>query len=500
MQCTFSDKFPPKGARVVPVFQATAPPSGSSATEGLPQPRLTNIPDMSPQSHRAVEDAIARTRFRAKKGQILELSHMPRRVLLLGLGVRTKFDALAAEQVGGAVVAALQASGETEVSLLWSLLEEDTVPDGAHCALGALLRAYRFDHYRTRLSEDQKPSLRGFRVVVSSPAASRKTFDALQAIGEGVALARDLVSAPPNHLYPESFVEKVQGLGIPGLCVDVLDEQALLNQGFGALLAVGKGSEKSPRVLVLRWRESQQPPWVLIGKGVTFDSGGLSLKPAVHMEDMKYDMAGAASVVGAVVALARRKAAVHVVGICGLAENMPSRRAMKPGDIVKSLSGRTIEVLNTDAEGRLVLADLLHYAQERFKPRGMIDLATLTGAVIVALGSEQAGLFANDDGLAARLSEAGKATGEELWRFPMSAVYDKLLDSTIADVKNISAGRGAGSITAAQFLRRFVREQTPWCHLDIAGVAWRKEDSWLCPKGASGFGVRLLEKFIREEN
>ncbi|MBA4748571.1 MAG: leucyl aminopeptidase, partial [Sphingopyxis sp.] len=309
----------------------------------------------------------------------------------------------------------------------------------------------------------------------------------------------DLVAEPGNVIYPESFVERCQHLASLGIEIDVLDEKAMSALGMGALLGVAQGSVKPPRLLVMRWNGGRDgnKPVVFIGKGVTFDTGGISLKPGPGMEMMKWDMGGAGAVAGAMKALAGRKAKANVVGICGLVENMPDGNAQRPGDIVTSLSGQTIEVLNTDAEGRLVLCDCLTWAQDTYAPEVIVDLATLTGAMVIALGHEYAGMFANDDDLAKALTKAGDASGNPLWRFPLSPAYDKLIDSPIADMKNIGP-REAGSITAAQFLKRFVNDGVKWAHLDIAGMAWADKDGPVWGKGATGYGVRLLDRFIAD--
>ncbi|HFB98416.1 MAG TPA: leucyl aminopeptidase, partial [Bryobacterales bacterium] len=315
---------------------------------------------------------------------------------------------------------------------------------------------------------------------------------------EAVHMARDLVNEPGNVLYPAEFARRVKELEKIGLEVEILDENKLKELGFGALLAVGQGSANAPYVVVMKWNGGKEgeAPVAFIGKGVTFDSGGISIKPSQGMEDMKGDMGGAAAVTGAMRALAARKAKVNAVGVIGLVENMPDGRAQRPGDVVKSLSGQTIAVLNTDAEGRLVLADCLTYARDTFKPALMIDLATLTGAILVALGKEYAGLFSNDDNLSEALCNAGEKTGEKVWRLPLGKAYDKLIDHDVADMKNIG-GRNAGSITAAQFLKRFV-EDTPWAHIDVAGTAMAAEKSDINTSWGPGWGVRLLDAFVRD--
>ena len=332
----------------------------------------------------------------------------------------------------------------------------------------------------------------------ASPAAVERAWAARQAVAEGVEIARDLVNEPPNVLNPEEFARRTGALKKLGVDVEVLDEKALKKLGMSALLGVGQGSARESRLVIMRWNGGKRgvAPVAFLGKGVTFDTGGISIKPAQGMEDMKGDMAGAACVVGLMHALARRKARLNAVGAIGLVENMPDGRAQRPGDIVKSMSGQTIEIINTDAEGRLVLADVLWHVAKEFKPKFMINLATLTGAIIVALGHEHAGLFANDDKLAERLVRAGEATGEKVWRMPLAPEYDKLIDSKFADVKN-TGGRWGGAITAAQFLQRFV-DKTPWAHLDIAGTAFDSRQTDINRSWGSGWGVRLLERLLAE--
>jgi leucyl aminopeptidase len=320
------------------------------------------------------------------------------------------------------------------------------------------------------------------------------------AVAEGVALTKELVTEPANIIYPESFVARCQHLKELGVEISVLDDKDMATLGMGALLGVAQGSRRPARLLVMTWDGTggaQERPVALVGKGVTFDTGGISIKPAAGMEDMKWDMGGAGAVAGAMKALAGRKAKAYVVGVCGLVENMPDGNAQRPGDIVTSMSGQTIEVLNTDAEGRLVLCDALHWVQEKYNPEYVVDLATLTGAIIVSLGSEYAGLFSNSDELADKLTAAGKASGDPLWRFPLSKAYDKMIDSPIADMKNIG-GKGAGSITAAQFLGRFIKDGVKWAHLDIAGTVWADKAGPVWDKGATGFGVRLLDRFVAD--
>ncbi len=383
---------------------------------------------------------------------------------------------------------------------------KDPVRAATEFTLGMRLRDYRFDHYKTKKKEDGEIKGRADIVLAASePAAVRREAKGGEALATGVLTARSLVNEPANILHPEEFANRVMALKKLGVEVTLLDEAAMRELGMGALLGVGQGSVRGSRIAIMRWRgvksikdsaKSKSKPIALVGKGVCFDTGGISIKPAAGMEDMKGDMAGAACVVGVMQALAGRKANVDVLGAIGLVENMPGPQAQRPGDIVKSMSGQTIEVINTDAEGRLVLADLLWYVQDKFKPKFIVDLATLTGAILVALGQEHAGLFTNDDELGERLIAAGNATGEKLWRLPLGAAYDKLIDSKVADMKNIG-GRHAGSITAAQFLQRFVNG-TPWAHIDIAGTGMGSPASEINQSWGSGFGVRLLERLIAD--
>ena len=428
------------------------------------------------------------------------------RLLLLGIGRTTKeLDRLL---LGGYALAQISARKGDTASLVAEVADPGEASGevfAADLALGALLRSYTFKKYRTtRKSEDgaeeePRDGLRKLVIQCAKPDAAAKAFAARKAVAEGVFLARDLVNEPANILGPVEFADRMRDLSRAGVEVEVLDEDQLAALKMGALLGVGQGSERPSRVVVMQWhgaKSKRAKTLCFVGKGVCFDTGGISMKPAAGMEDMKGDMGGAACVSGLMLALASRKAAVNAVGLIGLVENMPSGKAQRPGDIVTSMSGQTIEVLNTDAEGRLVLADVLWYAQERFKPRFIVDLATLTGAIIVALGKEYAGLFSNDDRLAAELSAAGEATGEKVWRMPLAKAYDKLIDSKTADMKNIG-GRHGGAITAAQFIQRFIKD-TPWAHLDVAGTAMDSARNDINPSWASGWGVRLLDRLVAD--
>jgi leucyl aminopeptidase len=374
-------------------------------------------------------------------------------------------------------------------------------PAAADFALGLRLRGYRFDKYKTRKkdSDEDRAEAPDFVIGSSHGGTARSAAQQRFAVAEGVELARNLVNEPPNVLFPVAFADRAKTLERLGVDVETLDEKAMGKLSMNALVGVGRGSARESRLVTMRWngsRSRRTKPIAVVGKGVCFDSGGISIKPSAGMEDMKGDMGGAACVVGLMHALASRKAKVNVVGVVGLVENMPDGDAIRPGDIITSMSGQTIEIVNTDAEGRLVLADALWYSQKTHSPRAIIDLATLTGAIIVALGHEAAGLFSNNDELAQRLAAAGEATGEKVWRMPLGAAYDKLIDSKFADMKN-TGGRHGGSITAAQFLQRFIKE-TPWAHLDVAGTAMGSPSSDINPSWGSGWGVRLLDRLLAD--
>jgi len=421
-------------------------------------------------------------RFEREAGAVAEAyvdeGSTVRRLLLVGLGGQRDEDALY-EKAGGALTARLLTSGETR--LVIDLTGTDlSASEAARLAFGAAARSWRYDLYRTKLGRKQKPTLEAL-VVVGAPAGAKAEWTHQAALLEGLDLTRSLVTEPANIVYPETFVARARAaLESLGVEFEVLDEKAMAKLGMGALLAGAT-------------------PIVFIGKGITFDTGGISIKPALGMESMKWDMGGAGAVTGLIKSLATRKARVNVVCICALAENMPDGNAQRPGDVVTSMSGQTIEVINTDAEGRLVLADALTWAQRQYKPEIMIDLATLTGAMIISLGHEYGGMFSNDDGLADKLFAAGGASGDKLWRLPMNDAYNKIMDSPIADMKN-SASREGGSITAACFLQRFVDEGVKWAHLDIAGMVWSDKASHLYDKGATGYGVALLDRYLADNH
>ncbi len=454
-----------------------------------------------PESARSlVVKAAEAQRFDREPGAIVELfvddGGTARRVVLVGRGGASETQG--AERAGGALAARLLTSGETKLVVDGGGLDADMA---ARLAFGAAARSWRYDVYRTKLPRKQQRTLKEV-VVAGADAAAEAAFARHAAVLAGLDLTRSLVSEPANIVYPESFVERAREALEPlGVSFEVLDEAAMKELGMGALLGVAQGSVRPPRLLAMRWNGAgaAQPPVVFVGKGITFDTGGISIKPAAGMEAMKWDMGGAGAVAGAMMALATRRSKAHVVGICALAENMPDGNAQRPGDIVTSLSGQTIEVINTDAEGRLVLADAMTWAQRTYQPKVMVDLATLTGAMIISLGHEYAGMFANDDDLADRLDAAGRASGDKLWRLPMGDAYNKIMDSPIADMRNAGA-REAGSITAACFLGRFVEEGVKWAHLDIAGMVWADKAGTLHDKGATGFGVALLDRFVADNH
>jgi len=450
-----------------------------------------------------VPRAAAADRFKGKSSAVLDIvapsALKVSRLIILGVGKGTDLDGLDLVKLGGKAIAKAPSSA-SDVTIFADLPKSTlNAEQAADLALGAQLRAYAFDRYKTKRKEgDEKSTLSKVTLAVTSPAAARKAWEPRLAVATGTLMARDLVNEPANVLFPEEFARRAAALKKRGVSVQILDEPAMKKLGMNALLGVGQGSVRESRLVVMRWNGGKAgvSPIAFIGKGVCFDTGGISIKPAGNMEDMKGDMAGAACVVGLMHALATRKAKVNAIGAIGLVENMPDGNAQRPGDIVTSMSGQTIEIINTDAEGRLVLADVLHYVNTRFKPKLMVDLATLTGAIIVALGHEYAGLFSNDDKLSERLTKAGKATGERLWRMPLGLEYDKLIDSKFADVKN-TGGRNAGSITAAQFLQRFV-DKTPWAHLDIAGTGMESPQTDINKSWGSGFGVRLLDRLVAD--
>ena len=441
--------------------------------------------------------AIAAGRFKGSAGQNLELVAPAgldvQRVVVAGSGKDWNGDV--AERFAAQVFQAVRASGSDTLTLLLPGSKPD---EAAKAAFGVKLAAYRFDRYRTTESADKKTSVQTVRIATDDVAGAEAAWKTLSAVADGVIFTRDLVSEPANILYPYEFAKRVKALESLGLEVEIIGEAEMMKLGMGSLLGVGQGSVRDSQLVVIQWKGGgDEQPIAFVGKGVCFDTGGISLKPADGMEDMKWDMGGAGAVAGLMHALAGRKAKVNAIGILGLVENMPDGNAQRPGDVVTSMSGKTIEVINTDAEGRLVLADALWYCQNRFKPKFMVDLATLTGAIIISLGNDYGGLFSNNDELSNNLLKASQAEGEPLWRMPMPTAYEKQIESAIADVKN-TGGRPAGSITAALFLQHFVNG-VPWAHLDIASTAWKKgAANPTIPEGASGFGVRLLNRMVAD--
>ncbi|MGL4291782.1 MAG: leucyl aminopeptidase [Phreatobacter sp.] len=447
--------------------------------------------------------AAAADGFKGKTGSFIDIvapDKLPlTRLLVAGAGKPSDWKELDVVRLGGAIVAKLPDAAAEATVLLETAQGALDAEQAADLALGIRLRFYAFDRYKTKKKDgDEAARKRHITLLVDDEKAARKAFRAREAVADGVDVARDLVNEPPNVLTPVEFAKRAGALGDLGVEVEVLGEKEMKKLGMGALLAVGQGSVKDSQLVVMRWDGGKdgEAPLAFIGKGVIFDTGGISLKPGEGMQDMKGDMGGAAAVVGLMHALAARKAKVNAVGLIGVVENMPDGNAYRPGDILTSMSGQTIEIINTDAEGRLVLADVLWYAKDRFKPKFMINLATLTGAIMVALGQEHAGLFSNNDDLAKALGEAGLATGEKVWRMPLTPEYDKIMDSQFADMKN-AGGRFAGAITAAQFLQRFV-DTTPWVHLDVAGTAMNSPKTDLNRSWGGGWGVRLLDRMVKD--
>ena len=472
----------------------------------------TRAQDLETKSAGAISKAAAAADFKGKYKSTIEILAPAKlgidRLLVGGLGKPATLNEQQYADLGGAVLAAIQSRKTSSASII---VDSDGSNDlsiesiAALIAQGALLRHYSFKKYLTKKPSEEgaadKNGLKKLVIHVAHPDKAKAAFNPLKAVANGVNIARDLVNEPANMLGPVELAEKTKSLEKLGVHVEILDVKDMEKLGMGSLLCVGQGSIRPSRLAVMVWNgakgNKKQKPVCLVGKGVVFDTGGISIKPAAGMEDMKGDMGGAAAVIGTMHALAERKANVNAVGLIGCVENMPSGNAVRPGDIVKSMSGQTIEVINTDAEGRLVLADVLWYAQENFKPKLIIDLATLTGAIMVALGKEYAGMFVNDDKLADELLTASRVTGEKLWRMPLDKAFDKMMDSKNADMKN-TGGRWAGAATAAAFLQRFIQKDTPWCHIDLAGTAMDGTRNDTNQSWGAGWGVRLLDKFIAE--
>ncbi|QCQ98755.1 leucyl aminopeptidase [Brevundimonas sp. SGAir0440] len=471
----------------VPVFEDRTFTAAGTALDGKANGALTK--------------AAGKGRFTGKAGQSLSIAAPSGveadAVLLVGVGAQDKLDDLAVEAFGGNAYAAVKLSGAEVLTIDASDLSPE---QAARVGFAARLAAYRFDKYRTTQKADKIPSITTIRVVTTDLRGAEAALEPLSAVADGVIFARDLVSEPANVLYPAEFAKRVKALESLGLEVEILGEAEMEKLGMRTLLGVGQGSRRESQLAIMKWNggEAGAQPLAFVGKGVCFDTGGISIKPAEGMEDMKWDMGGAAAVTGTMIALASRKAKANVIGVLGLVENMPDGNAQRPGDVVVSMSGQTVEVINTDAEGRLVLADALWYTQERFKPKFMIDLATLTGAMIVALGLDYAGVFSNSDDVADPILAAAKKVGENFWRMPIPAIYEQHIDSKIADVKNTGNGRAGGSITAALFLQRFTNG-VPWAHLDIAPTAWaNKSPSPTVPEGGVGFAVRTLDRMVAD--
>ena len=480
------------------ILFADTPPASVRLTA-----RIVNKGDSLAELPAAISEGAEAARFKGAAGQVFEgfvsdgdaLS----RIAISGAGEASADNRrLNVERAGSALAAKYLRSGETQMVL--DLGQAGLSGEEAAAALiGLRLRSWSHDHYRTKLADDKKVTLESVHVI-GAPDGTQDAWEREAAIAKGVEFTKKLITEPANILYPESFVSLCEeAFAGTGAEITVLGEKEMEELGMGALLGVGQGSARPSRLLAIRWNGGEEgaKPSVFVGKGVTFDTGGISLKPGPGMEDMKWDMGGAGAVAGGMLALVSRRAKANVVGVMGLVENMPDGNAIRPGDVLTSMSGQTIEVLNTDAEGRLVLSDALHWAQEQYDPAHIVDFATLTGAMIIALGNEHGGVFANDDDLAGKLVSAGKSVNDKLWQMPLGAAYDKLIDSPIADMKNIG-GRGAGSITAAQFLQRFIKKGTAWAHCDIAGMVWSDKPGHAHDKGATGYGARLIDKFIAD--
>lgn len=495
-------------------FSFLPKPSPQADTAIVPiYPDLELTPQAQEINKRAgglVAQALKRNKnFKGKNGETMVIS-LPdaaefAHIVLLGLGETDELTILKAQDAGGKLYKTLQALKSTHASLILKKRDTDVSIGmeslAAQIATGLHLRSYEFEKYKTK--DEDAVKLGTFEVVIENHAGAKDIFERNAKETDGVFLARNLVNEPPNHLYPESFADIIaRELKPLGVEVEILDDKKMHKMGMGAILGVGMGSIRLPRIVIMRWnvkklKKGDKGPVALVGKGVTFDTGGISIKPSAGMEEMKMDMGGAAAVVGAMKAIALRKSKASVIGAVGLAENMPSDRSYRPSDILTSHSGKTIEVLNTDAEGRLVLADVLSYVQDTYAPHTIVDLATLTGAMMVALGQEYAGTFANDDDLWRGLESASAATGEKLWRLPLDPAWKKDVEGTFGDVQNVAKmGRLAGGCTAAGFLEHFIKKDVKWAHIDIAGTAWIKGDKPTVPRHGTGFGVRMLSHFV----
>ncbi len=465
--------------------------------------RIVNQGDALSDLDAALSDGAPAARFKGSAGQVFEGfvtdAGSLKRVAIAGAGEPDSGKRrLNVERAGAALMAKYLRSGETEMVLDLGHASFSG-EEAAAALLGLRLRSWAYDDYRTKLAAEKKITLKTVHVI-GAPEGTAQAWEIAQAVATGAEFTKKLITLPANILYPESFValceEAFAGTGAE---LTVLDEEQMGELGMGALLGVGQGSVRASRMLAIQWNGGKkgEAPTAFVGKGVTFDTGGISLKPPPGMEDMKWDMGGAGAVAGGMLSLVKRKAKANVVAVMGLVENMPDGNAIRPGDVLTTMSGQTVEVLNTDAEGRLVLCDALHWTQDVFKPSRIVDFATLTGAMIIALGHEYAGVFSNDDDLADQLMAAGTATGDKLWRLPIGPAYDKLIDSPIADIKNVGP-RPAGSITAAQFLHRFIKKGTKWAHCDVAGMVFADKPGHTWDKGATGYGVRLIDQFVAD--
>ena len=435
--------------------------------------------------------------FTGKLNQLQLVANSGISKLLVGIGEEKKLNELSLQKLGAKILAFVNGAKFSEVKIIFA--DKNHSKNSSQLAFGMVLQGYRFNKYFVNKKADKELRVNKIDFFVVDEKANKTEFSKLEILANNIFFVRDLVSQPANILNPQSYAEICKDLRKDGLEVEILGVEQMKKLGMNALLGVGQGSAFESKLVILKWNGGKkgEQPLAFVGKGVTFDTGGISIKPSANMEDMKTDMAGSAVVAGLMRNLAQRQAKVNVVGVIGLVENMPSGTAQRPGDVVYSMSGQTIEVINTDAEGRLVLADALHYTNTKFKPKLIIDLATLTGAIIVSLADVYAGLFSNDDELAMQLTKSGELSGEQVWRLPIGEEYDEMINSDIADMKNVGSGRGAGSITAAQFLKRFIGE-TKWAHLDIAGVAWKGKGDAMAHKGATGFGLKLLDYFVRK--
>ena len=483
-------------------FAAAGTVAGAIAVPVYAEASLSDVAaELDASTSGAVKRAIAASRFSGKTGQTLEIVAPAgidaSRIVLFGLGEKDKRTASTLEKAGAAVAKLLLTGGESAVTL--ALAGETDAEGVARAGLGARLAAYRYDQFRTKLKDEQKPSLATVMITASDVAAAEAEWAGWGAVADGVDLARDVTNLPPNVLYPASYAEKIEGLAEHGLEIEIIGEDKMRELGMGSLLGVSQGSEFEAKIAIMKWSGGPEgeAPLLFVGKGLTFDSGGISLKPGAGMDEMRGDMGGSAAVVGLMRALSGRKAKVNAIGIVGLVENMPDGKAQRPGDIVTAMNGTTIEIHNTDAEGRLVLADVLWYAQDRFQPKLIIDLATLTGAMLIALGNSRAGIFSNNDELAENLFTAGNDSDEPVWRMPLGPDYEKHIETKNADIKNVGEGRLAGSISAAEFLKCFVNDR-PWCHIDIAGTAMGgMKDDPRQPSWGTGWGVRILDRLVR---